>query len=96
MNKINVIKLTKNWHITHDPYSDLFQAYDIMVFNDSKRDFIEKKGKDIRVYINKKTSLPFFLEITNVYERLGVDIDNLVKLDILKLIEPYLNKYGRP
>ena len=45
MNKINVIKLTKNWHITHDPYSDLFQAYDIMVFNDSKRDFIEKKVK---------------------------------------------------
>ncbi|MEK7177253.1 conserved hypothetical protein [Candidatus Roizmanbacteria bacterium] len=95
MNKINAIKLAKDWYITHDPYSDLFQAYDNVAFNNNKKDFVEKKYKDIRVYINKKTSLPFFLEITNVYEQLGVDIDNLVKLDILKLIEPYLNKYGR-
>ncbi len=96
MNKINVTQLAKDWYITHDPYSDLFQIYDNEIFKNKNKEFIEKIDKDIRVYINKKTSLPFFLEIKNVYDKFGVDIDNMVKLDIIKLIEPYINKYVRP
>lgn len=95
MNKLDIKKLAKNWNITHDPYSDLLQIYDNDMFQRTNKNFIEKKGKGVRVYINKETSMPFFLEMTNVYSQLGVDIDNMVKLDIFKLIEPYLNTYGR-
>lgn len=89
--KIDTKQLLKDWLITYDPYSDLFQMYDNLGFK--KTDVLEKKAKDFKIYISKKTYLPVFFEIRNVYGKFGVDFDNMVKLDIIKLIEPILSKY---
>ncbi|MCL5019778.1 MAG: hypothetical protein M1426_04835 [Patescibacteria group bacterium] len=90
----NIKSLIKNWYISYNPYSDLFQIYDDIAFHTAKKDLLEKKKNKIRVLINKNSSLPILLEITSAYDVLGVDIDNLEKKDIINLVAPYIQHYA--
>ncbi|HLD26803.1 MAG TPA: hypothetical protein VJB63_02510 [Patescibacteria group bacterium] len=89
----NLKNIMKNWIISYDPFTDRFQIHDESVYKFERNNFLIRKDKDITVYLNKKSSLPVLFEIKNVYDKFGVDFDNMVKLDIIKLIEPILSKY---
>ena len=89
----NFKHLLKGWHISYNPYSDLFQIYDDMVFTLPKDKILEKKSKNFRTIIYRLNSKPVLFEIKKAYDTFGVDIDNLSRTCIIKLIEPYLSKY---
>lgn len=84
----------KKWYISYDPYTDLFQIYDDIVFKMPKDDIKEEGDSKIRVFLSKKSGVPVLLEIKNAYEELGLDIDNVVKSKVVELVEPYIAKYA--
>lgn len=91
----DIKKTLKKWYISYNPYSDLFQMYDDVVFtmpNDKKEVF---SINNIKIVKNKDTSEPLLIEIKRAYDTLNhADIDNLDKTDIIKLVEPYFYNYG--
>lgn len=90
---VNLQNLMKNWYISYDPYSDRFQIYDDVVFQLDKDKISVKKNNDIKALYSKDTSRPILFEINSLYDKVGVDIDNMVKSDIIELIKPYINQY---
>lgn len=92
--KINYKDLIKNWYISYNQYSDLFQIYDDKVFTLPENKVSEKREKKFRIIISKDSAKPLLFEIKNAYDILGVDIGKLSKTSIIKLIEPYLKKYA--
>lgn len=93
MTYLNFINLIKDWKISYNSYSDLFQIYDFSILSASKKTISEKKDKYIRVILDKSTKEPRLFEIKNVSRNLGVEIDNLDKKDIIRLIKQYFYKY---
>lgn len=91
--KKDIKQLLKDWYISYDPYSDLFQIYDDVVFTLSDKQLTEKRAKNFRTIIARKNSKPLLFEVKKAYDTFGVDIDNLSKTAIIKLVEPYLVKY---
>ena len=87
MNKILEDKIKKEWDISYDPYSDLFQIYDSSIFELSKKHIITNKKNNVKLLFYKNYSSPVLIEIMNAYTELGQNIENLNKNDILKLIE---------
>lgn len=92
---MKIKNLLKTWYITHDPYSDLFQIYDSMIFNLDKSALIELKKKNMRLLIDKKSNEPVLFEINNYYDILKVDFDILSKSSIINLINPYIEELLR-
>ena len=92
---MKIKNLLKKWYITHDPYSDLFQIYDSMVFNLDKSALTEFKKKNMRLLICKQSNEPVLFEISNYYDILKVDFDILTKSSIINLINPYIEELLR-
>ncbi|SRR5258708_7806315 len=85
--------MLKNWFISYDPYTDLFQIYDNDVFKMPKSKLFENKSDETRFLITRDTKQPLMIEIKNFYINVGVDISGMSKYDIITVIEPYINKY---
>ena len=94
MDTIKIKNLVKNWYVSYNSYSDLFQIYDDKVFTLSENKVSEKKESSFRIIISKKSSKPLLFEIKNAYKNLGVDIAKMSKGSIIKLVIPYLKKYA--
>lgn len=92
--KNNMQQLLKDWYVVYDPYSDLFQIYDDVVFTLPNDKVVEKKFKNFRTILYRRNSKPILFEVKKAYTTFGVDLDNLSKASIIKLVKPYLSKYA--
>ena len=81
--------LLKTWHVSYNPYTDLFQMYDGHVFDLPKDSLTEKYMNNVRFLYSKNSSQPLLIEIKNAYSQLG-DIEELEKNEIIDKVEPIL------
>lgn len=95
MKTYNFEHLAKDWIISYNPYSDLFQMYDNSFFLKEKSNRSIHKSRGVKVMFDKDTEKPVFLEVDKLYKNLGVEIDNLGKMDIIKLVKHYIGTYDR-
>jgi len=86
--------ILKNWFISYNPYTDLFQIYDNVVFQIPKSELLEKDENKARFLLIKQTNQPILLEIKNFYQNVGVDINNMEKSAILSVVKPFFEKYA--
>lgn len=91
--KNDLQQLLKNGYIFYDPYSDLFQIYDNMVFILPGNQLQEKTSRNFRTVLYRQDSRPLLFEVKRAYDTFGINLDNLSRTSIIKLIEPYLSKY---
>lgn len=94
MNIFNFEHLARKWVISHNPYTDIFQMYDNDFSMNKKQHLLVNKPGGVRVVFDRETKRPVFIEINRIYGNIGVEIDNLGKTDIIKLIKPFVGNYG--
>ncbi|NTU73088.1 hypothetical protein HGB07_02840 [Candidatus Roizmanbacteria bacterium] len=92
MNLSTVLNNKKNWLIEYNVYSDLFQIYTLDTFRKGRDELVEKRDSSFRILIEKDSKKPVMFEIKKAYDVLGVDVDNLSRRAIIKLIIPYFEK----
>lgn len=90
----NLINNMMDWKISYDPYTDRFQIYDNIVLTKNISSFCIEKHDDVTIYLNKISSKPVLIEIKDIYDKFPVNIDDMVKLDIINLLKPYISKYA--
>jgi len=79
----------KQWYISYNAYTDVFQIYSKESLSTNKSVF--KKTKIIKgeLYLDKKSNTPLFIEFKNAYRNIG-DIDNMSKEAIIEKVMEYV------
>lgn len=91
MNSLNSHTL-KEWYVSYDPYTDLFQMYDDRVFRMPKNKLDEEQHLNLRIVYSTISREPLMVELHDAYEEFGKEIDELSKADIINLLLPMLKK----
>lgn len=89
----NLIRFAKDWYISYDIYTDVFQMYNDIVMKQDRSDFFLDRDDDLTVVFSKLSSEPVLFEIKNLYNKVKVDVNTLTKSEIISLIEPFINQY---
>ncbi len=86
MSKKLLEKMKRNWLISYDPYSDIFQIYDEVVFETSKEKITKSKSNNISFVFIEDSKEPVLIEVKNAYSEFDKEIDSLKKEEVIKLI----------
>lgn len=85
--------ILKEWDVSYDPYTDLFQMHKGNVFKLSKGKLSEKHIDGMRFLYQKSHIHPVLIEIKEAYDKFGCDITELEKREIIKIVEPMVKQY---
>ena len=85
----------KNWFISYEPYSDVFQFYDEIVFRTKDSLLSEEKTNDLRFVSNKKDKRVVLIEVKNAYDKFRIDIDNSEKSSIIDRVLEIVDLYDK-
>lgn len=85
--------MLKEWSVSYDPYSDLFQMRKGNVFKLPKDKLSEKHIDGMRFLYKKSHVHPVLIEIKEAYDKFGRDITDLEKREIMKIVEPMVEQY---
>lgn len=93
MKTTNLDTTMKNWSISYNPYTDIFQIYSNFAFSISNSRLNSFKSGDMIVFLDKKSEAPLLIEFQKAYSHFG-NIDNMSKQDIIKKVTGYLTNYA--
>lgn len=90
----NISKQTiQNWHISYDPYTDIFQMFDKKALKMGRNHFRKINLKSASIYADSNDT-PHLVEFMNAYSKIG-DIDNMDKISIINKVTGYISNHGR-